>query len=571
MQDDEADGVEQRHMTPTSSGEADYRQGIASWKDCLKATDTVGRITSWVKAVNSLNAAVASPHISRRSAAGAYYTLGLLHMFDSEPLRALNYFKRCLSIRPHADVHTAIGNAYGMLKDHKNSVSHYSQAIALGGTWHVRVNLGRALLAMGKTREAIGFFTTAISSQPNADALFWKGNAHRQAGEVRDAMESYFAALDAHEENVDACHALAEVYLDDKKDPVKALAWFDRMYKLPDTRSAIAYCRTKTPFAAYFCERYPKVEGRPEAFRALCALRQAVLEVKQHLCCNSRDAAVHYTSLETSQALILDMSPFRVYRADRMNDPSEGAILRSVIGKEIAGGFLDSSDEHRLPTAYIGSFVVRPEGRSNEPAPADDHLLHWRLYGRTDGIEATGACLVYRCTVFSQTANTHESASVYHAEGLFAAPAVTRYVPRWQALTPRLYKVAYDGADAQGLVDTIRPALYHITELQHAVSSNEEKTALSNCAKVLLEEIRYLFKSPHFEYESEARIVVTVWPEDPGIKRDTSNRGEYIELGRDVYPVEVVLGPCVGDNPFTGPDARRLNVTVRDSRIPYAG
>ena len=557
-------------MIPTSKGEADYRQGIASWNECLKAADVVGRITSWVDAMNSLHAAVASPHLSRGSAADAYYKLGILHLYDSEPAKALEYFKRCLSINPDANVHDVIGTVYGMLKDHENSVFYYRQAIALGGAWHVNVSLGRTLLAMGKTTEAIGCFTKAISSQPSSNALFWKGNAHRQAGEVDHAIESYLAALDVYDEDAEACQALAEVYLEDKRDPTTALVWFDRMYSLPDTTSAIDYCRTRTSFAAYFCERYPNVSMRAKAFEALCALRQAVLEVKQHLCRSSGGAAVHYTSLDVSKALIMDMSPFRVYRADKMNDPSEGAILRSAIDEEIATEFLDCNDEQGLPSAYIGSFVVRADSRSIGPAPADDRLLHWRLYGKTDGIEAAGACLVYPCTVFSQTTNTHETASLYHSHGLFAAPTITKYVPRWHAVTPRLYEVAYDGGDAQGLIDKIRPALYLIAELKRAASSNEEKTALSNCVSVLLEEIRYLFKSGQFAYEREARIIVTVWPNDQGIKRDSTSRAEFVELGPNVYPVEVVLGPCVEDNPFTGPEARQLNVAVRESRIPYA-
>ena len=554
-------------MTQTNTAEVAYRHGIACLNDFLEATNAANRAISWVNAANSLRAAMAAPHISRRIEADACYKLGLLHVFDSDYQTALDYFRRSLSIDPHAFVHEAIGATYYALSDHENSILHYRQAINLGSS--NSVGLGRAFLGMGRTKEAIDCFSISISSQPNADALFWKGNAHRQAGEVRDAVESYFAALDADEENVDACHALAEVYLDDKKDPVKALAWFDRMYKLPDTRSAIAYCRTRTPFAAYFCERYPKVEGRPEVFRALCALRQAVLEVKQHLCCNSRDAAIHYTSLDTSKALIVDKSPFRLHRADKMNDPSEGAILRGAIGEEISEEFLDSADERGLPAAYIGSFVIKPEDQSNVRVPADDHLLHWRLYGRTNGAEGAGACVVYPCRIFAQAASTHETASIYHSQGLFAAPTVTRHVPRWQALTPRLYHVAYEGAGADVLIEKIRPPLNLVVELWRAVSSNEENAVLSNCVRVLLEEIRYLFKSKQFEYEREARVVVAVWPQSQGIRADPSRRTEFIELTRNVYPVEVVLGPCAMENPFTDLDALQSNVAVRKSQVSY--
>ena len=136
-------------------------------------------------------------------------------------------------------------------------------------------------------------------------------------------------------------------------------------------------------------------------------------------------------------------------------------------------------------------------------------------------------------------------------------------------MTPSLYKVAYEGAGADPLVETMRPLLHHLAELKLAVSSNEEKFVLSNCVRILLEEIRYLFKSRQFEYEREARIVVTVWPNDPGIVVKQSSRAEYVELGQKVYPAEVVLGPCATDNPFSATGGQHGRVMVRKSAISY--
>lgn len=449
----------------------------------------------------------------------------------------------------------------------KKAHFHYRQAIDLGGSSHT--SLGRALLEMGKTREAIDCFTTSISSTRSVQALFWKGNAHRGIGEIDEAVRCYLTALDVHQEDAEACQALAEVYLEEKNDPAAALVWFDKMFALPDTTSAKGYCRTRTPFAAYFCERYPKSSMKAKAFESLCALRRSIMEVKEALACDNGGAAIHYTSLDTSKALVIDTSPFRLHRADRMNDPSEGDIIRSAIGQNIVEEFLDLDPAEELPSAYIGSFVIRSEDQSVESVAADDHLLHWRLYGKSGGVEASGACLVYPCKIFSQRWNTHETASLYHSQGLLSVPTVTRYVPRWQAVTPSLYKVAYEGAGADPLVETMRPLLHHLAELKLAVSSNEEKFVLSNCVRILLEEIRYLFKSRQFEYEREARIVVTVWPNDPGIVVKQSSRAEYVELGQKVYPAEVVLGPCATDNPFSATGGQHGRVMVRKSAISY--
>ena len=71
------------------------------------------------------------------------------------------------------------------------------------------------------------------------------------------------------------------------------------------------------------------------AFEALCALRRAVIEVKESLCCEPEGTAVHYAALETSKALVVDTSPLRAHRAEKMKDPREGGVLRSVIGEDL--------------------------------------------------------------------------------------------------------------------------------------------------------------------------------------------------------------------------------------------
>ena len=250
-----------------------------------------------------------------------------------------------------------------------------------------------------------------------------------------------------------------------------------------------------------------------------------------------------------------------------MNDPSEGEILRKTISTDLVSEFLDFDDMEDLPSAYIASFVLRPEG---DPvgAPAHDNLLHWRLYGKSDGIEGGGACVAYPCSLFRPKWDSHESAPLYHADGLLAAPSILRRLTRWQAVAPRLYSVAYEGGRAEELVAGIRRHVERIGEVKRAVATDGERSVISNCVKVLLEEIRFLFKSRDFEYEKEARVVVMVWQNEGGIETQSSTGKEYVDLGRDVYPTELVLGPGVVGNPLEV-EAKELPVKVRKSRVPY--
>ena len=453
-------------MASASPAKRDYERGVLKFRDWL----TERTIPAWAEAMNLLDRAAASGQLGPREAIDASYKTGLLWMFDSNYEMALRYFEMCLSINPRASfVHTAMGAVNLALGECGKSEWHYRQAIALGEHPAIGyVGVGRALLEAGNAEEAIEWFTKNPSWRQHADSLVWKGNAHRRAGEVDRAIESYEAALAVNETDADVCQALAETNLEDKAHPAAALAWFDRMYGLPESSTAKRLCRTRTPFAAYFSERFPRGETRVAAFEALCALRRAVIDVKEGLCCEGPWAAVHYTALDTSKALIADRSPLRAHRADKMNDPREGGILRSVVGEDLFEGFLDVDGEEESASAFVASFVTRSAPSAPAVTPADDNLLHWRLYGKSGEVEGSGACVVYPCTLFSQRSESHETASLYHSNGVFASPSVIRHVPRWQARTPRLYRVVYEGAGAEEAAADIRSHLRRIRALRRA-------------------------------------------------------------------------------------------------------
>ncbi len=553
-------------MTP-SKGEKEYAQGVGHFEDFWRNHS----LLSWAQALNLLQAAVRSLDLDPNKEADANYKLGLLSLFDSNYRSAVYHFEMCLQLRRAAFVHEALGAAYNALREYRRNGWHYEQALELGGNKALGyTGMGRALLEMGKIEDAIDCFTKSASPIASSEAFMWKGNAYRRAGETAKAIEAYLAGLAVNEKDPDVCQALAETCLDDQSDAAAALDWFDRMYELPESTQADRLCRTRTPFAAYFCERYPKGPTRTPVFEALCGLRRAVVELKEKLCCDGDGAAIHYTSLDTAKALVVARSPLRAHRVDRMNDPSEGTIMRKTIGEDLVSEFLDFDGMEDLPSAYIASFVLRPEG---DPVgvSADDDLLHWRLYGKAaDGIEGGGACLAYPCGLFQPKWNSHESASLYHAHGLFAAPSILRRLTRWQSVAPQLYRVAYEGGRAEELVAGIRRHLERIGELKRAVATDGERALLSNCVKVLLEEIRFLFKSRNFEYEKEARVAVMVWPDERGIETHLTSGKAYIEFGREVYPTELVLGPAVAGNSLPEVEAKEPAVKVRKSQVPYA-
>ena len=278
-------------MDSVSKAKRDYDLGIQKFHDYLAHR----RRLSWAEAMGLLGEAAASRQLVQREAVDASYKMGLLWLFDSDYESALSYFETCLSIDPGAHfVHMAMGAACLQLEEYERSAWHYRRLVALGTDVAIGcVGVGRALLAAGNPREAIEWFTKNPSWREHPDALLWKGNAHRKAGEADLAIESYEAILAINEADPDACQALAETFLEDKADRAAALVWLDRIYALPESTMARELCRTRTPFAGYFCQRFPRAETRVAAFEALWALRCAVVEMKEDLCCEDGGAAVH--------------------------------------------------------------------------------------------------------------------------------------------------------------------------------------------------------------------------------------------------------------------------------------
>ena len=552
-------------MDSVSKAKRTYDLGIQKFHDYLAQR----RRLSWAEAMGLLGEAEGSGQLVQHEALDANYKMGLLWLFRLDYATAVWYFERCLSIDPGAHfVHMAMGAACLQLEEYEKSAWHYQRLVATGTDVAIAcVGVGRALLAAGNPREAIQWFTKDSSWRQHADALLWKGNAHRRVDEADLAFECYEAILALNEADPDALQALAETCLEDKADLTAALRWLDRTYALPESTMARKLCRIRTPFAGYFCDRFPRVETRVAAFEALWALRCAVVEMKENLCCEDQGAAVHYTAIDTSKALVVERSPLRAHRADKMDDPREGAVLRLVLGEDFDEELLGNGIEESA-SAFVASFVLRPVTQARGTR-ADDNLLHWRLYGKSGDAEGSGACLVYPSTLFSTKPESHETASLYHSDGIFGGPAVLRNVRRWQQRTPRLYRVVYEGAGAEEAVAAIRPHLRHIGALARTFATEEEKTGLASCARALLEEIRFLFKSRDFEYEEETRVVVMVWPHDQGIETNTSTGIEYVELAGEVYPSEVVLGPCAESNPFAEADALGLGVEIRESTVPY--
>ena len=256
----------------------------------------------------------------------------------------------------------------------------------------------------------------------------------------------------------------------------------------------------------------------------------------------------HYTSPHVCHKLFgiggnETASPMRIGSSTYMNDPSEGRGLLDLLNQQ------DLELENKADGASHNAFFTCFSSRVND-------LNQFRLYGKEDGVEASGCCLV-----FNKNGNWLKNADVsvpfrslsqksgQDSDGL---PEVGFSGDEYEKLP--LYQVAYVAYKDEYIADKkcgiwfpsqkelkfgirLKPVgneEWHQFRLEKLKEALEEligffrdKSAFRDDDKEALEYIRYLFKDFAFRDEEEFRLLV--------IKPIDSEEIEYCETTQSVY------------------------------------
>ena len=256
----------------------------------------------------------------------------------------------------------------------------------------------------------------------------------------------------------------------------------------------------------------------------------------------------HYTSPNVCHKLFgiggnETASPMRIGSSTYMNDPSEGRGLLELLNQQ------DLELENKADGASHNAFFTCFSSRVND-------LNQFRLYGKEDGVEASGCCLV-----FNKNGDWLKEADVsasFHnpskklgqdSDGL---PEVGFSGDEYEKLP--LYQVAYIAYKDEYIADRkcgiwfpsqedpkfgirLKPVgnedwhQFRLERLKEAlevlIRFFEDKSAVSDDDKEALEYIRYLFKDFAFRDEEEFRLLV--------IKPIDSKEIEYCEATQSVY------------------------------------
>ena len=270
----------------------------------------------------------------------------------------------------------------------------------------------------------------------------------------------------------------------------------------------------------------------------------------------------HYTSSIVCNKLFSvvnedDSSPMRIGSSSYMNDPSEGKGLLELLSLQ------DLELENKADCSSHNAFFACFSSRVND-------LNQFRLYGKEDGVEASGCCLV-----FNKNGNWLREPDIsapYRSfmknQGENSAEFKEADIPNVECESLPLYQVAYIAYKDEYITEEkckiwldgskfgirLKPIgenkdwhAFRIQKLETALKELiiffQDKTNVNDKNKNALEYIRYLFKDFAFRDEEEFRVLKIAEIGSEEIKYCEKTQSIYLPYA-DISDMvdEVILG-----------------------------
>ncbi|HSE42199.1 MAG TPA: tetratricopeptide repeat protein [Acidobacteriota bacterium] len=163
--------------------------------------------------------------------AGAWNSLGISHLCESQLPEALAAFKQAISLAPtFSDVHNNLGITYMEMKDYPLAKTHFLKALedpqyAKVGPYY---NLAKLTYLDGSYEESRALAKKALDLTPkekdSAPRLMY-ALALEMLGRYDEAVVQYRGVLDATPDNVEACYHLASI-LKQQNQPCEARQYY---------------------------------------------------------------------------------------------------------------------------------------------------------------------------------------------------------------------------------------------------------------------------------------------------------------------------------------------------------
>ena len=439
---------------------------------------------------------------------------------------------------------------------------------------------GVAYLDKGDYDQAIGNFDEALALElpdiatQSIGLFFHRGVACIKKGNHDEAIANFTKALELNPNYANAYLCRGFVYIDKENFPdaskdFKKAAECDSILKVEVPAIYVAIQITDI-----YKDRAEEDGGK--IFELYFRLLEAISNIRQNqfYAPQENKEVAHYTSLHTLKSLA-EKGRFRLYNATYMNDPEEGRVLFEIMGetgKDMRKFFYEDEEPPYPSPAYIGSFV-----KVDKKDEEKDKLFLWRMYGKHNGQEAAGTCLIFKHegTVFAKSPSSQTGAMQQLQSKLLMSEGVRQNPEERQPLKPELYKIVYSDEEipqefplsppmqlagipssdkwnkqenSEKLVESLKRIKEHIENEK----DNENKRELRKLVCDLLDTIRFLFKARHYREEKEVRVVqvryydktkMTQEPDDIQVDMEQIPQRFYLETHENFRFSEVILGP----------------------------
>ncbi|MDE0405297.1 MAG: tetratricopeptide repeat protein [Nitrospira sp.] len=512
-----------------------------------------------------------------RAKASVYVKRGAAYIQKGEYEKAIEDCTKAVELNPaHANAYINRGIAYDKKGDHDLAIKDYTKVPELEpNNLFAYHNRGIAYINKNDHDKALENFNKILERDPaNEEIHLFCGFAYSLKGEHDKAVEYFTKALELNLNYANAYLCRGFVYID-KANFLNAFKDFKEAVKYdPLLKGEVSEICVADQIADIYKNHAEKVGAK--AFELYFWLLEAISNIQQkQLYAPQPNAEVaHYTSLHTLKSLA-DKGRFRLYNAAYMNDPEEGRVFFDIMkesGIDVQEVFYGDEAPPYPSPAYIGSFV-----KVDKKDEEKDKLFLWRMYGKRNGQEAVGACLIFKHegTVFAKSPNSQTGAMQQLQSKLLMSESVHQNPEEKQPRKPELYKIVYsdeeipqefplspamqlagipssDKWNNQELCKKLAESLKQIKEHIENEKDNENKRELRKLVCDLLDTIRFLFKARHYQEEGEVRVVhvryydetKTTQKED-GIQVDTEQIPPrfYLETHDDFRFSEVILGP----------------------------
>ena len=451
---------------------------------------------------------------------------------------ALDSYDRALEINPEYDkAYYNRGCVLSALGRKEEALDSYDRALKINPNYDAAYcNRGVVLSALGRKEEALDSYDRALTINPNdASAYCNRGNLLDDLGRKEEALDSYDRALEINPEH-DKVWNNKGVLLSYSGRKKEALECYIKALQINANHEKIRRNRRVLIGSDQFWDSLsqdslPDLWSGDEDFNTLASREKLkdcsgkdlqsirYLWVEQYrllyLLSADLDRVGHYTSTNVFETLFQEQEetkgkakPLLLCSLAAANDPTEGDVFQSLLG-------VDCMPFQRI---HSNLAVLQTSFSSNI-----DSLNQFRLYGKNNGEEGTGLCLVFNRSFFATPGETsmiavkrdHGQSSekeaacrklplywvLYydrHSCHVYYTPACTEYSLNQEF---EMTTTSVKESDLKKVED-IGKSLKRIRDHFKAISKEYQQTALE-----MLIYLRHLVKDAAFKDEKELRIL----------------------------------------------------------------